>query len=217
LAALELAFMGPGRVEPYQLALGSLREQLRDGRLAPASRVTAKDVAQALRLSPTPVREALARLAGEGLLDERRGDGFFVPCPSAAEVADLYRISSDLLRRAQAADRQPRRDLSRPLALEPGADPVRAVERLLATWAAESASRVLVERYRSLAVRLSPLRRLEPPLLPDLRAEAEALLTLAAAEGRGQRPDAIAAFHERRIALADRLAHALDPDGSMQV
>lgn len=209
--------MRPDRVEPYQLALGSLRDQLREGRLAPGARVTAKDVADALSLSPTPVREALARLAGEGLLDERRGDGFFVPRPTAPEIADLYRLSSDLLARAQAIGRQPHRDLARPMTLDAAADPVRAVERLFATWAAESASRVLVERHRGVAIRLCPVRRLEPQVLRDLRDEAAGLAALAGGDGRDRRPAALAAFHERRIALADQLAQALDPDGSMQV
>jgi len=85
------------RLEPFRQALGDLRRRLREGDLEPGSRITAKEVAEGLRLSPTPVREALSRLAGEGLLEERRGDGLFVPELSATDVAGLYRLSEQLL------------------------------------------------------------------------------------------------------------------------
>lgn len=208
--------MCPHRVEPFRLALGHLRARLRAGDLRPGDRVAAREVAETLGLSPTPVREALCRLAGEGLLEERRGDGVFVAALSATDIADLYRICGDLLGRAQAADRAPRRDLAGPPPAD-DADPLSALERLFAVWVAESASRVLVERYRTAALRLIPARRLEPQVLPDLRAEATGLLALADAAGRPRRPAALARFHARRIAAADRLAQALDPDGSMQI
>jgi DNA-binding GntR family transcriptional regulator len=50
-----------------------------------------------VKLSPTPVREALSRLAGEGELEERRGDGFFVRRLSAADLIPLYEMSEQLL------------------------------------------------------------------------------------------------------------------------
>ena len=51
-----------------------------------------QDIARASRLSATPVREALAWLAGHGLVERRVGRGYFVPDPSAAEVAQLYEL-----------------------------------------------------------------------------------------------------------------------------
>ena len=89
--------MVPERLEPFRQALVDLRRRLRDGALEPGARVTAKEVAEGLKLSHTPVREALSRLAGEGLLEERRGDGFFVPELSAADIAVLYRMSEQHL------------------------------------------------------------------------------------------------------------------------
>ena len=81
------------RAEPFLIALASLRERIGEGAVAPGARIAVNETADALGLSATPVREALARLAGEGLLEDRRGQGFFVRILSAADIADLYRLS----------------------------------------------------------------------------------------------------------------------------
>ena len=47
----------------------SLRESIADGRLAPGSRITERQLAAAMDVSPTPVREALGRLEHEGLVE----------------------------------------------------------------------------------------------------------------------------------------------------
>lgn len=198
------------RREPFRQALVDLRRRLREGDLAPGTRITAKEIAEALRLSPTPVREALSRLAGEGVLEERRGDGFFVPDLSAADIAALYRLSEQLLLMSQRAMRPAHRDL-RPSEAGTDDDPIRRIERLFLVWAAESGSRVTVEAYRTVAVRLAPVRRREVDLIDDLAQEAEALLRLADPARRRARPAAIQAFHRRRAALVEQLADLARP------
>lgn len=198
------------KLEPFRQALVELRRRLRDGVLAPGDRVTAKDVADGLKLSPTPVREALSRLAGEGLLEEHRGDGFFVPELSASDVAVLYRMSEQLLLMSQGATRAQHRDARIPEA-SPEDDAVRAVERLFLAWVSESSSRVTFETYRTVAIRLAPVRRRELQLFGDLEQEAAVLVRLADPACRRQRPAAIQAFHKRRVALAEPLARLLEP------
>ena len=198
------------RLEPFRQALVELRRRLRDGGLAPGDRVTAKDIADGLKLSPTPVREALSRLAGEGLLEEHRGDGFFVPELSAADVTVLYRMSEQLLLISQGATRALQRD-ARISEATPGEDPIVAVERVFLGWVSESSSRVTIEAYRTVAIRLAAVRRCEPQLIAGLDAEADALLRLADPSCRRQRAAAIQAFHRRRLALAEPLARLLEP------
>ena len=48
----------------------SLRESIADGRLEPGSRITERQLAAALGVSPTPVREALSKLEHEGLVEK---------------------------------------------------------------------------------------------------------------------------------------------------
>lgn len=47
----------------------AIRASIADGRLAAGARVTERDLAQALAVSPTPVREAISKLEHEGLLE----------------------------------------------------------------------------------------------------------------------------------------------------
>ncbi|HEY3949845.1 GntR family transcriptional regulator [Phenylobacterium sp.] len=204
--------MAADRVEPFQVALSNLRDRLREGVLAPGERIAAVDVAAALRLSATPVREALSRLAGEGLLEDRRGQGFFVRTLTAGDIADLYRLS--LAQLAIAHD--PHRPALGPAA--PGAredplpltDPIREVERLFADWVAATGSRALSAAHRATQIQLGPVRRAEAGLLDDLAAEARELQGLRLREPGGAWAVTVRRFHLRRISLADRLAALLD-------
>jgi hypothetical protein len=205
--------MAAVRPEPFHLALQSLRDQLRDGVYPPGARITATEVSDRLGLSPTPVREALARLCGEGLLEDRRGQGVFVRHLMAADIADLYRLSLAHLLIAQDPQRP---KLTRRVAPECGeepvsgpADPVRDVERLFVVWVAEGAGRVLASAHHLLQVQLGPVRRLEHLLIPDLAAEAGALEAAQAPGDMSARLHLVRHFHARRVRLAERLAGQL--------
>lgn len=206
--------MEPDRLDPFRQALVHVRRGLRSGDLRPGARMSVKAIADALTLSPTPVREALSRLAGERLLEARRGEGYFVPALAADDIAALYRLSEQILRVAQAEPR------GRPAPAElstltPGdpLDPLQAVDRLFRAWAGEAASGVLADSFHIVALRLAPVRRCEPLVLTDLATEAQTLLDLAHPGARRHRGPALHAFHARRIAHADALAHRVRPAG----
>jgi len=197
---------------PFQLALRSLRAQVRDGVFAPGARIIATEVAAALGLSPTPVREALALLVGEGLVEERRGLGFFIRQLTASDIADLYRLSLAHLLIAQD-DNRPR--LSRRVTeetLEPtGAplDPVVEVERLFSRWIAAGSGRVLAGAHRIVQVQLGPVRRIEFMVIGNLVEEARALEITSDGPGTSERLGRLRHFHGRRIKLADQFATLL--------
>ena len=79
----------PPARDPYGVALGAMRQFAREGRFEPGDPLVVTDLAAEIGLSPTPVREALACLAGEGLIERQRGKGSFYPVLSAAEIIDL--------------------------------------------------------------------------------------------------------------------------------
>lgn len=199
--------MPTGRPEPFQVALSALRQGLRDGAFRPGDRIAASELGDALRLSATPVREALSRLVGEGVLEDRRGQGFFVRSVSGADLADLYRMSLALLVIGQDPHRKSLR--RSPEVVTSGAtldDPVREVERLFSDWMVEAGGQCLYGAHRSIQVQLAPFRRAEPQLFADLEREASELVALSGADARALRAPSLRRFHARRIAVADRLA-----------
>lgn len=203
--------MAETQVEPFAVAFLNLRERLQDGAYPPGARITAVDVADELRLSTTPVREALSRLAGQGLLEDRRGQGYFVARLSAADVADLYRLSLAALLISQAPHRTSRRPPT--AAAEPDAAPeslgaVREVESLFRGWAIEAGSRALISSFRVLQIQLGPVRRIEPLVFEDLEDEARRLASADAS--RNERLVQVRQFHGRRIRAAERLAGLLE-------
>jgi hypothetical protein len=195
------------RAEPFRLALQVLRERLRDGRFPPGGRIRVVVVAEEIHLSPTPVREALARLAGEGLVEDRRGDGYFAWTLSAPEIADLYRLNLAHLEVALDPRRSRTRALERGPA--PEADPVSVVERLFFRWVLEAGGRSIAASYHSVMLKLGPARRKEPLIFNDLGEEAAKLAALDADPARRRRQ--LVAFHARRVAAADRIARLLEP------
>ncbi|MDE2488813.1 MAG: GntR family transcriptional regulator [Alphaproteobacteria bacterium] len=62
------------------------------GELRPGRRLSPPDVAQALRISVTPVRDALTRLAAEGFILGSDGRGFFTRPVEVQEQHDLERL-----------------------------------------------------------------------------------------------------------------------------
>jgi DNA-binding GntR family transcriptional regulator len=68
----------------------SLRERIVEGVFPPGSRLQDTQVAGELGVSRTPVREALLRLASEGLVESDPNRGFFVAPLSRQEVVDTY-------------------------------------------------------------------------------------------------------------------------------
>jgi DNA-binding GntR family transcriptional regulator len=87
---------GPLRVRSVvELAYDELRARIVDGRLRPGARVGQAELADALGISRGSVREALRRLAGDGLVDFEVNRGFFVADVGLERV--LERLEARLL------------------------------------------------------------------------------------------------------------------------
>lgn len=84
---------------------GRLRAAVLDGEFGPRERLAEMRLAARFGVSRTPVREALARLLADGLIE--RGDGgFFVTIPNLTQLRDLYelRVTLELRGIARAID-----------------------------------------------------------------------------------------------------------------
>ncbi|RAK52756.1 GntR family transcriptional regulator [Phenylobacterium deserti] len=203
------------RAEPFATALTALREAVAERIYPPGARLKVQGIASGLRLSPTPVREALSRLAGEGLVEDRRGEGYFTWRLSPPDVAELLDLHLAVLLAALSRPGPPpaaSASASLDAALGDGGDalaPVNWSRRLFAQVLRERAGRVLVGVQAQVDARLRPVRRIEPQVLENLAAEAR----LLAAAYEGGAPRRLAAelrrFHARRRRLAVVFARQL--------
>lgn len=84
-----------------------LRELILGGEIAPGERLNEVELATSLGISRGPLREAIARLAAEGLLSVVSHRGAFVSTFDADELRDLYelRIALEVLAVRRAAER----------------------------------------------------------------------------------------------------------------
>jgi DNA-binding GntR family transcriptional regulator len=74
-----------------------IREAITSGALKLGERITERNLAQKLSISPTPVREALKRLEHEGLIERRGPKSLVVSGKSEAAIAEIVYIEAALL------------------------------------------------------------------------------------------------------------------------
>ena len=67
-----------------------LKEEIIRGTFAPGEKLRITKLKSHLNVGPTPIREALSRLASSGLIDVESNRGFFVKNISEVEVKDIY-------------------------------------------------------------------------------------------------------------------------------
>jgi DNA-binding GntR family transcriptional regulator len=123
-----------------------LRRMLVQGELAPGARLVNRKLADDIGLSMTPIREAINKLASEGLIDQVPGSGAFVRTISLADLDDLYKIRMALepMAAAKAALRATPREIVELRALVTAS---RGIVRRLADSRARHASAALNTRW----------------------------------------------------------------------
>lgn len=91
-------------------AYGEIKRRILDNELPPGTQMLEVEVAELLGMSRTPVREALIRLADEGLIEVRPRHGMRVRPLSPGDMAEIYDILTSL--ESTAAGLLARRGLS---------------------------------------------------------------------------------------------------------
>lgn len=192
--------------DPFTQALTALRDRIESGVLAGGAPVIVQDEAQRLNLSATPVREALARLSGEGLVERAPAGGYVTMRLDAQGVADRHALHGEYLAFAVRLNVRALGRLSPPPVSGGTSDPATAVRALFSAIVCSAGNRTLWESYERLTRQLDLFRALEPLLFGDLDAESAALHTAYAENLSGAFPEVCAAYHGRRIAAAGPLA-----------
>jgi hypothetical protein len=197
--------------EPFSRGYRNLRHDLATGSINPGDQIIVTEVAKRLGISPTPVREALARLVGERLVEDRRHHGYFVPLPSWFELVELYDLCEMHL---LAALREAQRD--RPLFAPGRTRPIMAPfagsgpsEEPLALILALSRNARLAFAGRIYLENIAAAMRAEAGLWDDRDAREADLCTLLAAGAWGEGIQAVRREFRVRRSRAEPVAYAM--------
>ena len=193
--------------DQFAVVYASLRARFREGEWVDGEPLTVGDLAAGYGVSATPVREALSRLAGEGLVEDRRGRGYYARRIDGVDLADLYRAQEALVQVSLAGRRcgsGPSRPPG-PAEADFSADAVRAWETLFEAVLRSANSRFLMDTQQRLADRLAPARRVEPEILPETADDFARLIAVQSAADWSRLERALAPFFGRRRAAVDAL------------
>ncbi len=187
--------------DPFMSALRRLRARAVGAAFQPGRPIVILDEAQALRLSTTPVREALSWLGGEGLVERGAAGGYVGLRAEPSLVAARYRMR---LRCLLAAVEETPPGLASLFTTRPG--------DVLDEIVAASSDPILTAVYRRMQDQLAPLVALEPSILGPDKADLEEIA--AARSDAAKLKDALIRHHRLRIDAAPLLAAALERRGA---
>ena len=74
------------------LAVAEIRQRIRNGDFVPGQRLVAGDLGAELKISGGPIREALTRLAGEGLIEVQPHRGAVVRTQTKEDIVEIFAI-----------------------------------------------------------------------------------------------------------------------------
>jgi DNA-binding transcriptional MocR family regulator len=199
--------MSPGVT--FERIYYALKEQLGSGRYSSGEHLEPAALADDLCASITPVRDALHRLVGEGLVEAPRGDGFRTPMVTEVGLRHLYRWNAMVL---DAAARAGGSRGVEPAQLPPERDDrVTVTEYLFLTVARISANAEHVATTARLNDRLRPIRRVELELLAEVDTELDALMATLLDQQAGALRRPLAAYHRRRERIVADIVQKMIP------
>ncbi len=199
--------MSPGVT--FERVYFALKAELGSGRHGAGEHLEPAALSADLNASITPVRDALHRLVGEGLVEAPRGDGFRTPLLTEIGLRHLYRWNwalLDLAARAPGAK----------AAIPEEAGLLDRTETLFLAIARRPGNPEHAAAVARLSERLRPMRRIEPDLLTEAGAELEQLTSLLPDDANGPLRRALRAYHRKRERIAADIVERLHRMGENQ-
>jgi DNA-binding GntR family transcriptional regulator len=185
---------------------GEIRRSLQSGRYLPGQRVDPATLAMEFHTSATPVRFALYRLVGEGLLEDHARSGFHVPLPNEVALRDLYDWMERLLLAACDFDIAPvTRKNGRIEVSSPDDDLVKLTWQLFDAIALAADQRSLHLAVKQANNRLAPIRRAAQEMIEDLFEELSGLNRHWRKRDMPALKSALHEYHERRKQCVPRI------------
>ncbi|MEQ8179157.1 MAG: GntR family transcriptional regulator [Amphiplicatus sp.] len=185
----------------------TLMNRVLAGGFSPGARIDVNEIAAVDGVSPTPVRNALNRLVGAGLLVSHSNEGFFAPILSEQDLRDLYDSSGALLGLAIARGANARPP-PKPAAVDHAyADETieRRAEEAFRDIMRLCGNAMLCAALADISLRLRPARVRESDVIVNLGAELRRILRAYEAADFTELDRLIGAYHRRRIRLAPKI------------
>lgn len=198
------------RRDPFMLALDNIRERARRGGYPAGCPVVIIDEARRLGLSTTPVREALAWLCGEGLIERGPLGGFLAPRLDATVVRDrfAFRLHCFVSSLDIVADLQ---DGNLPTSLV-ASQGLKLAERL-DILVRSAGNQVLFDAFERIGSQLLPLAAAERRIFPDQEEEARAVTRLFEGGALSALRVSLVGYHQRRMEAAPLLILEREAEG----
>lgn len=186
----------------------ALRARIMSREFRPGDRLDPAVLAAPLAASVTPVRDALHRLTGEGLVETHTAGGFHVPPLDEPGLKDLYDWSAELILLAIRA--WPRTAAPPTLGELPAdaalADRVAAIFLAIARHSANREHVLVIDRLNG---RLHAVRTVEPHVLDGTSTELAALRQAVRAAERDGLKRLCRSYHRRRRRAAGDMVRAV--------
>lgn len=188
--------------DPYGAALGAVRRLADAGRFHAGEAIVVTELAAEVGYSATPVREALACLAGQGLIERRRGLGYFYPALQPAEIIDLFELQHAYVHAALTLHPRGLALLRKAVV---GIDPREGPQAVFAAIIAQSSNAALTAAHQRVVDRLKTVIEAERAWVDD---DAESVRVMIASVAEGRIDGLLAqldALHDRRCARTPAL------------
>ena len=191
-----------------------VRRGLQSGRYAPGQRIDPAQLAAEYRTSPTPVRFALYRLVGEGMVADHARHGLHVPLLNEVALRELYDGMERLLLMACEIGEAPGFPPDTAMApVAAGDDLVKRTWQLFDTIARATAHGWLHLAVKQANDRLAPIRRAKLGLIDDTYEELAQLSRLWQRRDTPALMTALRDYHERRKRLVPYIVAMLGGGG----
>ena len=190
---------------------GQVRRALQAGRYIPGQRIDPATLASEFKISSTPVRFALYRLVGEGLVADHARDGLHVPLLNEVALRNLYDWMERLLLMACDIGEAPTWQKAGKLeSVTADGDLVKLTWQLFDAIARATAHGSLHHAVKRTNDRLAPIRRAKQGLLEDSFEELSELNRRWQARDMPALKSALRDYHEHRKQLVPSIVALLN-------